>query len=586
VALLIRSWRVWRAAAAAVLVTVAVMLGSAGPAGAQTDPSSVAAGLARTLVLPTPVIGMSPAPSVAQLVNGPSTWLWLQPPWQPLTATGPAGDVTVATVAQPAVVIFDMGNGDKVTCNGPGVPYNPLLPSDAQQTYCSYAYRTSSAHQPGDRFWVTASVYWQVGWLASNDPSPKALGPLVSRSQPVAVRVAEGGGLNTDPGPQSGISVPGGINTPPRATTDTRPRKPPSPPKKKDDGGILGSIWGGIKKAPGAALDVAKKAPGAAWDATKAVGRFGKDVVVGAGKGIWTGLTFTKDLVVGFGKGAWAFGHGLISMADGLSKLLMLHGWGVFIKTWKGLGHTVLSLGDGLSKLLFLHGPGVAVKTWKGFGKGAWAFAGAFVEPMVDAWKHGRPGEAIGRGIFDIGSLIVGTKGLDKLNKLRKVGKVTEGVETAEALQKAKALEEASKLGKLGEAAEEVTGPGKWAAAGESLKERAAAYQRQITGANPDLAYWVKGVKFDGFKGGKLLDAKGPGYAKFLSKGKFEPWWDGSEELVKQARRQLAAANGTPVRWPVAEQDAAVAIRNLLRNRGITQIDVVHVPANAAVPVP
>jgi hypothetical protein len=61
-------------------------------------------------------------------------------------------------------------------------------------------------------------------------------------------------------------------------------------------------------------------------------------------------------------------------------------------------------------------------------------------------------------------------------------------------------------------------GPGQWGPARESLKPPARRYQEQITGHSADDAYWVGGtstqsggVKFDGFKDGVLLEAKGPG---------------------------------------------------------------------------
>ncbi len=60
--------------------------------------------------------------------------------------------------------------------------------------------------------------------------------------------------------------------------------------------------------------------------------------------------------------------------------------------------------------------------------------------------------------------------------------------------------------------------------------------------------------------------------------GRFQPWFRGSDAMVSQAQRQLAAAGGTPIRWAVAEPQAATAIQGLFRSRGISGIDVVHIP--------
>lgn len=111
------------------------------------------------------------------------------------------------------------------------------------------------------------------------------------------------------------------------------------------------------------------------------------------------------------------------------------------------------------------------------------------------------------------------------------------------------------------------------------MSPRAAAYQEQITGCACGNVYDVDGVAFDGFRNGGLLDAKGPGYGTFVGKdGNFRPWYRGADSLADQARRQLAAANGTPITWHVAEENAAGAMRNLFANEGISGINVVWTP--------
>ncbi|WP_281404403.1 Tox-REase-5 domain-containing protein [Pyxidicoccus fallax] len=136
-------------------------------------------------------------------------------------------------------------------------------------------------------------------------------------------------------------------------------------------------------------------------------------------------------------------------------------------------------------------------------------------------------------------------------------------------------------------------GPGQWGPSGEKgAPPRARAYQEQITGHFYDEAYWVGGVdrksggtKFDGFKDGVLLEAKGPGYAEFFD-GKLAPkeWFRNSgkaAELVAQARRQseLVMGMGIPIEWHVAEKHAADAIRRMLENASVTGIEVIHSPA-------
>ncbi len=132
-------------------------------------------------------------------------------------------------------------------------------------------------------------------------------------------------------------------------------------------------------------------------------------------------------------------------------------------------------------------------------------------------------------------------------------------------------------------------GPGRWGPAHESMSKRAARYQEQICGQPVSEAYWVGGVgrnsggvKFDGFKDGVLLEAKGPGYAnKFNDDLSPKRWFEhsGADQLVAQARRQLEAAPGVPIRWHVAEKKAADAIRKLLNLKKVNGIEVVHTPS-------
>ncbi|CAM4168879.1 restriction endonuclease fold toxin 5 domain-containing protein [Corallococcus exiguus] len=133
-------------------------------------------------------------------------------------------------------------------------------------------------------------------------------------------------------------------------------------------------------------------------------------------------------------------------------------------------------------------------------------------------------------------------------------------------------------------------GPGQWGPATESMSTRARRYQEQITGHSADDAYWVGGmstqaggVKFDGFKDGVLLEAKGPGYAKFFDGLEPKEWFrnSGARMLVEQAERQSRKVRGMgiPVRWHVAEKAAADAFRELFKNARVVGVEIVHTPA-------
>ncbi len=105
------------------------------PAGADepvVDPGQLAHEALASRPLPAPQITMAPAPAIPQLVNL-ATYLWIPADqWQPETVSASAGDVTSTVTATPTRVIWDMGQGDTVVCDGPGVPYDPSLPDEAQ----------------------------------------------------------------------------------------------------------------------------------------------------------------------------------------------------------------------------------------------------------------------------------------------------------------------------------------------------------------------------------------------------------------------------------------------------------------------
>jgi len=115
-------------------------------------------------------------------------------------------------------------------------------------------------------------------------------------------------------------------------------------------------------------------------------------------------------------------------------------------------------------------------------------------------------------------------------------------------------------------------GPGQWEKA--PVRPRGAGYQKEITEAPEGVEYAVHArtptgkVLFDGYKDGKLLDAKDweqwpPANTEFWQQG-----------VLEDARRQLDAAPGTPIEWHFPNEDKAQAVRRLFINRGIRGIDI------------
>jgi len=169
---------------------------SGGGAPPPPNPGALAVQALNRTPLPQPAIAMAPGGDIPLLVNLP-TFLWIDPAqWRPVSASASAGGVTSTVTAVPQRVIWNMGQGDTVTCDGPGEPYVPSLPDDAQPSECQFTYPASSARSPDKTFTVTATVEWHVTWSASGAAGGGDLG-ISRRASTTTVQVAEIQVLNT-----------------------------------------------------------------------------------------------------------------------------------------------------------------------------------------------------------------------------------------------------------------------------------------------------------------------------------------------------------------------------------------------------
>ena len=158
----------------------------------QQAPVVVAEQAAKQLGLGSPTIEMAPPDGSPQLV-GVASWLWLGPgSWRTVTASATAGPVTTTATATPAKVVWNMGDGDTVTCDGPGTVYSASAPNAT--TNCSYTWGQARTYQ------VTATLYWSVTWTAAGAPGGGNLGLQAGPATQVAVTVTESQAINTPTG--------------------------------------------------------------------------------------------------------------------------------------------------------------------------------------------------------------------------------------------------------------------------------------------------------------------------------------------------------------------------------------------------
>jgi hypothetical protein len=163
----------------------------------QSDPSSLAHQAASQLQLPAAIVGMSPAAS-SLTVNVP-TWLWVdRSAWQGMSATASAGPVSATAAATPSEVVWDMGDGEQITCTGPGAQWTPSAQAD-DPSGCSYTYSRSSTSQPHGTYTITTTVYWHVVWTSQGAPGGGDLGLISGPSTRTTVRVQEVHAVNRGP---------------------------------------------------------------------------------------------------------------------------------------------------------------------------------------------------------------------------------------------------------------------------------------------------------------------------------------------------------------------------------------------------
>ncbi len=165
------------------------------------DPRVLAVQAENSMQLPAPTVLLNPSGSS---VVGLATWLWVDPQlWHNYSVTATAGPVSATATAQPIGVTWTTGDGWTETCGGPGVAYNPALPSAWQQTYCSHTYARTSIGQPspdGDpdhgQFALVATVEWAVTWTAAGAAGGGAL-PTLYTASPAQLRVVQIESLNS-----------------------------------------------------------------------------------------------------------------------------------------------------------------------------------------------------------------------------------------------------------------------------------------------------------------------------------------------------------------------------------------------------
>src|ERR1039458_5605802 len=162
---------------------------------ADPTPGQVAQTAEADLNLPAPTV--STAPSGGKAIVNLESWLWIDPAdWTPITKSATADGITATATATPVAVVWDMGDGNQVICNGPGVAYNTNIPDADESTNCGYTYQETSANGPDQQCTITTAIEYDVTWTSVGVAGGGDLGDILGASPTTQVTVDEIGTVN------------------------------------------------------------------------------------------------------------------------------------------------------------------------------------------------------------------------------------------------------------------------------------------------------------------------------------------------------------------------------------------------------
>jgi len=131
-------------------------------APAPPDPAVLARRALAQMGLQAVEIGIvpKPGPNSVGLVGMP-TWMWVADPGPsttgPITRTASEGGYTVTATGTVSKIVWKMGDGHSVVCEGEGTPYVDAYGKRDSPT-CGYTYKKQGHYR------ISATSYWQIAW--------------------------------------------------------------------------------------------------------------------------------------------------------------------------------------------------------------------------------------------------------------------------------------------------------------------------------------------------------------------------------------------------------------------------------------
>lgn len=158
------------------------------PSAASVDPAQLARKAVEQMTLKGPEIGITPEPGGRGVVGMP-VYMWTETgseTYGPQAESASAGAVTVTATAEVSKIVWEMGDGNTVTCTTAGTEYQAEFGKEPSPD-CGHRYTKPSSTTGSGEFHVTATSTWTIDWSGGGQS-----GQLTqTRSSSVDVTVAE-----------------------------------------------------------------------------------------------------------------------------------------------------------------------------------------------------------------------------------------------------------------------------------------------------------------------------------------------------------------------------------------------------------
>ncbi|MGC4865623.1 hypothetical protein ACLQ3B_09330 [Micromonospora sp. DT53] len=158
--------------------------------GAPPDPEELARRALASISLLPARLKVAPRKNIGPGLVGLPVWMWATAGknyFGPIYADESDRGLTVYIEAKVDQIVWDMGNGKKVTCYGPGTEYKATgARAGATSPDCGY----DEGYPKADTYEVTATTHWTVNWWTNSDATRRVI-PQTRRSGIVPIQINE-----------------------------------------------------------------------------------------------------------------------------------------------------------------------------------------------------------------------------------------------------------------------------------------------------------------------------------------------------------------------------------------------------------